>query len=341
MPSGRRPIIRSFPRADRAFQEEVERLVRTAGLDLSGDEAPARLEALLRERYPAARVNPQDPLASFGDDTQVWYVYRRDAPAAEAAADPAGGPPPPIADLAAKESPEAFPEPAAPAELPPAARSPHASRPIYSAAASAAMIGVPVSILVGWDETFGYVSARPTGSGVRLYSRDDIEDLLTVKRLTTAGEEPEAIRAALAEARAMRKAGPFGIHGSGRRMLILLAERDQYAAEMAEYFLRTEGYDVDVAFTAQEAEGRAADRRPDLSIVELLISGGGGAELCARLKAQTGAAVVAISTLDFEDAALRSGADAFLTKPLDPLALVSTIKDLLGESALVRPRVVS
>jgi DNA-binding response OmpR family regulator len=38
---------------------------------------------------------------------------------------------------------------------------------------------------------------------------------------------------------------------------------------------------------------------------------------------------------------MRSGADAFLTKPLDPLMLISTIKDLLGESALVRPRVVS
>lgn len=339
MPNGRRPIIRSFPRADRAFQEEVERLVRTR-LDLSVDDAHARLETLLRERYPAARVNPQDPLASFGDDTEIWYVYRRDAPAASAGVVPTGSPE--AAEEAAPEAAAAGPEPAAPAESRPAeARSPHASRPIYSAAASAAMIGVPVSILVGWDETFGYVSARPTPSGVRLYSRDDIEDLLTVKRLTTAGEEPDAIRAALAEARAIRNAGPFGTHGSGRRMLILLAERDQYAAEMAEYFLRTEGYDVDVAFTAHEAEGRAADRRPALSIVELLISGGGGAELCARLKAQTGGAVIAISALDFEDAALRSGADAFLTKPLDPLTLVSTIKDLLGESALVRPRVVS
>ena len=122
-------------------------------------------------------------------------------------------------------------------------------------------------------------------------------------------------------------------------MLVLLAEHDPYAAEMAEYFLRTEGYEVDVAFSTAEAERHAGDRPPDLAIVELLISGGAGAELCARLKAQTGGHIVAVSTLDFEEAALRSGADAFLRKPLDPLELVSTIKDLLGESALFRPAV--
>ena len=158
-----------------------------------------------------------------------------------------------------------------------------------------------------------------------------------MKRLTTAHASPDEIRAALEAERGRRAEGPFATGGSGRRMLVLLAERDPYAAEMAEYFLRTEGYDVEVAFSAAEAETHAMDRPPDVAVVELLISGGSGAELCARLKAQTGSRVVAISTLDFEEAALRSGADAFLRKPFDPLELVSTIKDLVGESALVRP----
>jgi len=117
---------------------------------------------------------------------------------------------------------------------------------------------------------------------------------------------------------------------------VLLAERDPYAAEFSEYFLRTEGYDVEVALTALEAETRAAELLPDLAVVELLISGGAGAELCARLKVRPEAKVLAISTLDFEDGALRAGADAFLSKPFDPLAFVSTVKDLLGESAMLR-----
>jgi DNA-binding response OmpR family regulator len=48
--------------------------------------------------------------------------------------------------------------------------------------------------------------------------------------------------------------------------------------------------------------------------------------------------VLAISVLESRDEALAAGADAFLQKPLDPLELVSTVKDLLGASALVARR---
>jgi CheY-like chemotaxis protein len=49
--------------------------------------------------------------------------------------------------------------------------------------------------------------------------------------------------------------------------------------------------------------------------------------------------VLAISVLEARDEALAAGADAFLQKPLDPLEFVSTVKDLLGASALVARRV--
>lgn len=47
--------------------------------------------------------------------------------------------------------------------------------------------------------------------------------------------------------------------------------------------------------------------------------------------------MLAISTLETSDDALEAGADAFLQKPLDPLQFVSTVKDLLGSSAFLRP----
>jgi len=71
-------------------------------------------------------------------------------------------------------------------------------------------------------------------------------------------------------------------------------------------------------------------------VVELLISGGTGAELCRRLKEAGVPACLAISTLEGRDAALGAGADAFLQKPLDPLQFVSTVKDLLGKSAFLQ-----
>jgi DNA-binding response OmpR family regulator len=122
----------------------------------------------------------------------------------------------------------------------------------------------------------------------------------------------------------------------GPRLLILLAERDPYAAEFAEFFLRTEGYEVVVALDADDAARELEQRLPQLAVVELLISGGAGGELCRRLKEAGVAACLAISTLVARDQALAAGADAFLQKPLDPLQLVSTVKDLLGESAFLQ-----
>jgi DNA-binding response OmpR family regulator len=69
-----------------------------------------------------------------------------------------------------------------------------------------------------------------------------------------------------------------------------------------------------------------------------MISGGRGVELCRRLKQLEAGPVLAISVLEARDEALAAGADAFLQKPLDPLELVSTVKDLLGASALVAHR---
>jgi DNA-binding response OmpR family regulator len=119
---------------------------------------------------------------------------------------------------------------------------------------------------------------------------------------------------------------------------VLLAERDPLSAELEEFFLRTEGYEVSSAFAVGEAEEHWRESRPHLAIVELMISGGLGAELCQRLKQHDTGAVLAISALEARDAALAAGADAFLQKPLDPLELVSTVKDLLGASALVGRR---
>jgi DNA-binding response OmpR family regulator len=117
--------------------------------------------------------------------------------------------------------------------------------------------------------------------------------------------------------------------------VILLAERDRYAAELFEYFLRTEGYEVCLAFDPVQAEQLFDDRKPNVSVVDLMISGG-GLELCARLTRDGAAPVLAMSVLDLADEALAAGASAFLTKPVVPLQFVSTVRDLLGSSALTR-----
>ena len=120
------------------------------------------------------------------------------------------------------------------------------------------------------------------------------------------------------------------------RLLVLLAESDRNGAELNDFFLHTEGYEVETALTADDAEEKFASQNPALSIVELMISGGVGRELCERLKRRRGTPLLCISSLDLREQALAAGADAFLKKPLEPLQLVSAVKDLLGDSALMR-----
>jgi DNA-binding response OmpR family regulator len=79
-----------------------------------------------------------------------------------------------------------------------------------------------------------------------------------------------------------------------------------------------------------------SERRPDLTVVELMMAGG-GLDLCSELARSGDSPVLAVSALDLAEEALEAGASAFLAKPLDPLQFVSAVRDLLGESALTRP----
>jgi two-component system response regulator RegX3 len=97
--------------------------------------------------------------------------------------------------------------------------------------------------------------------------------------------------------------------------------------------LRTEGYDVSVAFDPEHAEQVFRRLGPDLSIVELMVSGGGLA-LCARLAQMGDGPVLAMSTLDMAAEALAVGASGFLAKPVVPQAFLSAVRDLLGSRSL-------
>jgi CheY-like chemotaxis protein len=202
-------------------------------------------------------------------------------------------------------------------------------RGVYSIGAVARMLDLPVATIRNWEERYGGVVPERSPGGHRLYSRDQVEQLRSIASQVAQGLSAADAHRLLGESGASRTAA------ERRRLLVLVAERDPAAAELAEFFLRTEGYEVDLVFAADEAEQRWVEQRPALAMVELMISGGLGADLCRRLKQHEGGAVLAISVLEAQDEALAAGADAFLLKPVDPLELVSTIKDLLGASALV------
>lgn len=208
------------------------------------------------------------------------------------------------------------------------------SRPIYSISAAARMIGVPVATLRTWEERYGLVVPDRNASGHRLFSRGQVEQLQFVKMRMGEGMSAADAHRLLAE-RMGTRLPVIAPDGHPPRLLILLAEHDPYAAELSEYFLKTEGFEVEVALGGEAARRSFLDNSPSLVVVELLISGGSGFSLCRFFKQDHDVPVVAVSVLECQDQAIEAGADAFLRKPLEPLQFVSTIRDLLGSSAFL------
>ena len=209
---------------------------------------------------------------------------------------------------------------------------------IYSIGAVARMLGLSPAVIRSWEGRYALVVAERSGGGRRIYTRDQLEQLRCVKAALDDGLSAADAHRLLAERKAGGELpGPSRrTPHAGTRLLVLLAERDPYAAELNEFFLRTEGYDVETALSAAGAEEKFASSDPALTIVELMISGGVGVQLCKRLKQLRETPLLAISSLTLREEALAAGADAFLQKPLQPLQTVSTVKDLLGHSALLR-----
>lgn len=208
-------------------------------------------------------------------------------------------------------------------------------QPVYSIGAVSRLLGVPTHTLRTWQERYGLVVPERSAGGHRLYSRDQLEQLRFLTDQVATGISPgdahRLLRERMDDGRMMPSDSP-----AGSSLVILLAEHDPYAADFAEYFLRTEGYEVEIVTDPSEILARITEVRVDLLVVDLLISGGQGRALCARARERADLPILAISTLALRDDALEAGASAFLRKPIKPLQLVSTVQDLLGRSALVR-----
>lgn len=204
---------------------------------------------------------------------------------------------------------------------------------MYSIGTVAEMLDVPVGTLRTWEDRYGLVIPDRSSGGHRLYSREQIEQLRYIVAKVSEGMQPGDAHRLLADQIAM--GAPLSVSAiDAPRLAILLAERDPQAADFTDFFLRTEGYEVAIALEADEAQAAFERQKPDLAIVDLLISAGGGLALCRWLKEGGRTRVLAVSTLATREVALAAGADAFMQKPLDPLALVATVRDLLGRSAL-------
>ena len=213
----------------------------------------------------------------------------------------------------------------------------HDDHAVYSIGAVARMLDIPTSTLRAWEERYSVITPFRSEGSQRLYSRAQVEQLRFVKARLESGASAADAHRLLSQELASDGIPRGEIQATDEgKPLVLLAERDSYAANLAEYFLRTEGYEVAIAVDAKQARLYFEERSPDVVILDLLVSGGAGFRLCSEFAAKGTAQILAVSAIDSAAEAMRLGAAAFLHKPLEPLILVSTVRDLLGTSALTR-----
>lgn len=121
---------------------------------------------------------------------------------------------------------------------------------------------------------------------------------------------------------------------------LLLVEDDTALAELLEYRFESEGYSVSVTPDGEEAMMLAAEDPPDLVILDWMIEGISGIEVCRRLRRDQATAHVPIIMLTAREAeddrvrGLETGADDYLTKPFSPRELLARVSAVLRR---VRP----
>jgi DNA-binding transcriptional MerR regulator len=202
---------------------------------------------------------------------------------------------------------------------------------LFSIGAIARMTGVSVGTLRTWETRYGLVVATRSEGGQRLYSRHQLEQLMFISGEIRAGSTPADAHRLLADRGAVASEQSADAASIGSS--ILVAEGDPFVASYVDHFLRTEGYRVELVADAEDAGRRLDALKPRLAIVELMQSGALGGSLIRKLK-EARTLVVAVSPLAAEHVSEALGADAFLQKPIDPVVLLSTVRDLLATSAM-------
>jgi DNA-binding response OmpR family regulator len=116
---------------------------------------------------------------------------------------------------------------------------------------------------------------------------------------------------------------------------ILVVEDDVETAVFLKSFLEREKYDVTIAKDAGQAHSIFAMKKPDFVILDLILPGESGFEVCERLKTlEKFVPVLVLSAIELEDSkilATKVGADAYMTKPFDPDELLAQIKQTAQE----------
>ncbi|HEV7471431.1 MAG: two-component system, OmpR family, response regulator MtrA [Pseudonocardiales bacterium] len=110
---------------------------------------------------------------------------------------------------------------------------------------------------------------------------------------------------------------------------VLVVDDDPALAEMLTIVLRGEGFDTAVVGDGTRALPAVRDMRPDVVLLDLMLPGMNGIDVCRAIRAESGVPIIMLTaksdTVDIV-LGLESGADDYVVKPFKPKELVARIR---------------
>ena len=110
---------------------------------------------------------------------------------------------------------------------------------------------------------------------------------------------------------------------------ILIVEDERTIAELEKDYLELSGFEVEVANDGQEGLERALSEDFDLIILDLMLPGVDGFEICRQVRLEKNVPIIMVSAKKDDIDKIRGlglGADDYMTKPFSPSELVARVK---------------
>ncbi len=117
---------------------------------------------------------------------------------------------------------------------------------------------------------------------------------------------------------------------------VLIVEDDPHALELVRLYLVRDGHQVQTASDGLQGLRLAREVRPDLVVLDLMLPGLDGRELCRILRQESNMPIVMLTARAEEDdrlAGLDLGADDYVTKPFSPRELAARVKAVLRRTS--------
>ncbi|OGO01787.1 MAG: hypothetical protein A2Y90_05205 [Chloroflexi bacterium RBG_13_52_12] len=118
---------------------------------------------------------------------------------------------------------------------------------------------------------------------------------------------------------------------------ILVIEDDPATSRLVDYSLRHQGYEVITSSNGLEGIRKAHSESPDLVILDVMLPGMDGYEICHRLRSEPATSRLLILMFSAKaqeidrDTGIKVGADDYLTKPAAPAEIVARVEKLLAK----------